>query len=291
MSKPKSKPEVSKERELDQFYTNPTYAKQFISTVDTTIGFSNYDLLVEPSAGDGSFLLNLDETKRIGIDIDPQHNEIIKHDFLTWEYPTDIKTLSIGNPPFGKNSTLAIKFFNQAAQFSAAIAFVVPRTFRKASVINRLDVHFELIHDETVPDNSFIFNGKPYNVTCCSQIWVKQDAKREKITVYKMQQVSAYFEIVDVNDSNFSLQRVGGKAGLIRTDGYHHLSKLSNYFIKMHFDFVLDVFKQIDFDEVRTNTAGNPSISPSELVEMWVSKATELGHSIVLKSLDKDQTQ
>ena len=38
----------------------------------------------------------------------------------------------------------------------------------------------------------------------------------------------------------------------------------------------LDIFKQIDFNKVKYNTAGNPSISPSELVELFVTKAIEL---------------
>ena len=48
-------------RELDQFYTNPNYAKQFIDIVDKTIGLSNYDTIVEPSAGNGNFLIHLDK--------------------------------------------------------------------------------------------------------------------------------------------------------------------------------------------------------------------------------------
>ena len=57
---------------------------------------------------------------------------------------------------------------------------------------------------------------------------------------------------------------------------FKHYSSSSNYFIKAHHDFVLDIFKQIDFNKVKYNTAGNPSISPSELVELFVTKAIEL---------------
>ena len=37
-------------------------------------------------------------------------------------------------PPFGKVSSLAIRFFNKCAQFSDVIAFIIPRTFNKVSV-------------------------------------------------------------------------------------------------------------------------------------------------------------
>jgi hypothetical protein len=270
-------------RKLDQFFTNPNYAKEFINIIDTKLGLSNYKLIVEPSAGSGSFLFNLDKSKRIGLDIDPKFDEIIEQDYLTWNYPTNIKTITIGNPPFGKNSSLAVKFFNYSAQFSDAIAFILPRTFRKPSVVNRLNKHFHLIYDEIVPDNSFIFNGESFNATCCAQIWVKKDIMRNKISTYKIHQLNEYFEIVDNDKCDFSVRRVGVYAGNIKTSNYSYLSRNSNYFIKSHKEFVLDVFKKIDFNKVKSNTAGNPSISLNELVMLFIETANELNYNVSLK--------
>lgn len=275
----------NKSKELDQFYTHPDYAKSFMSIINNNVQISKYDIQLEPSAGSGNFFNLLDVNKRIGLDIDPKVEEIQKIDFFSWEYPIDKSIISIGNPPFGKNASLAIKFFNYSAKFSECIAFVLPRTFRKTSVINRLDENFHLIFDETVPDNSFIFENKSYNVPCCSQIWMKKPEKREKTPTFKISQLSEYFEIVKPEFSDFSVQRVGGKAGQIRTDDRKNFSELSNFFIKAHKDFVLDIFKEIKFDSVKHNTAGNPSVSPSELVELFVDKAKNMGYTITLKSL------
>ena len=42
---------------------------------------SDFDYILEPSAGSGSFLFNFPKHKRKGLDLDPKHNEIIKMDF------------------------------------------------------------------------------------------------------------------------------------------------------------------------------------------------------------------
>ena len=278
---------VSKSRQLDQFYTNPEYAKQFINKIDQTITFSKYDIILEPSAGNGSFYHNLDTNKRIGLDIDPKADDIINTNFFEWAPPEDKLIATVGNPPFGKNSVTAIKFFNYAATFSETISFIVPKTFRKASVINRLDKKFKLIYDEEVPINSFIFNDKPYDVPCCSQIWIKTDEDRPVIKTFKIQELNEYFEIVEPACSDFAIQRVGSKAGIIKIEDRMKYSKQSNFFIKAHHPFVLEIFKQVNFEVVKYNTAGNPSISPSELVELWLDKANEMGYNITLKTENK----
>jgi hypothetical protein len=260
---------------LDQYYTNPIYADYFFNKIKKIIDISMYDVLLEPSAGTGSFYKLLDESKRIGLDLDPKLEGIVKTDFFQWSPPIGEKIITVGNPPFGKNSSLAIKFFNHAAEFSDVIAFVLPRTFRKSSVINRLHKNFHLVFDETVPDNSFIFNGQHYNVWCTAQIWVKKAEKRKNVITHKLTQVTKWFSIVDPSASDFAIQRVGGKAGLIREIDYKNYSPSSHYFIKTNDSRVLDIFKTINFDGVKFNTAGNPSISPSELVELFVNAAKE----------------
>jgi hypothetical protein len=260
-------------RKLDQFYTNPLYAATFLSTVARTVDLNKYDHILEPSAGTGSFYNLLDASKRIGLDLDSRAPGVIQTDFFDWMPPVGKSIITIGNPPFGKNAALAVKFFNHAAKFSDVIAFVIPKTFRKASVVNRLNINFHKIYDETVPDNSFIFNSRPYNVTCCAQIWERRDTERPPIATFKLSQVRDWFELVEPALSDFSIQRVGGCAGLIRLADRMNYSPESHYFIRAHDSRVLPVFQQIDFDRVKYNTAGNPSISPSELVELWTEQA------------------
>ena len=74
-------------------------------------------------------------------------------DQLQHKYTPRYKScLTIGNPPFGKNSSLAISFFNKAAEFSDIIAFILPQTFSKDSVKNRLNLSFFLIMEVILND-------------------------------------------------------------------------------------------------------------------------------------------
>ena len=274
-------------RDLDQFYTDPKYANIFFNTVQKYLDLSNFDLLLEPSAGSGSFYNLMDEHRRIGLDLDPKATGIVQQDFFTWRPEINNHVFTLGNPPFGKNANLAVKFFNHAATFSDAIAFVLPRTFRKASIINRLNKNFHLIYDEDVPANSFIFDDQPYDVWCCAQIWIKRDEIRSSVPILNFSMVKEWFEIVEPELSNFSVQRVGAGAGTIRVDDRKNFSSQSNYFIKQHSPLTIDIFKTINFDTVKFNTAGNPSISASELVELWVNASKNYGIEVDTTSSKK----
>ena len=51
---------------LDQFFTNLDIVDRCIDTIN----FKDYDIVIEPSAGDGSFYNKINGEK-IGIDLDP----------------------------------------------------------------------------------------------------------------------------------------------------------------------------------------------------------------------------
>lgn len=273
-------------RKLDQFYTNPAYAQQFLNTISQTVDLDQFDHVLEPSAGTGSFYNLLDSNKRIGLDLEPKAAGVVQTDFFDWTPPLDKRIITIGNPPFGKSSALAIKFFNRAGEFSDVIAFIIPRTFRKASVTNRLHKNFHKIYDENVPDHSFIFNGSAYNVPCAAQIWQRKEVTREKIITIKLEQIKTWFELVKPEHSDFAIQRVGGRAGLIRLEDRMNFSAESHYFIRAHDPRVLPVFQQVNFDGVKFNTAGNPSVSPSELIELWVAEARRQGIIVVVTPIE-----
>ena len=94
---------------------------------------------------------------------------IIKMDFLKFKPKENKKYLIIGNPPFGRSSSIAIKFFNKAALFSDCIAFILPRTFKRISIQNRLDLNFSLIYTKDLPVKPCCFIPK-MEAKCCFQI-------------------------------------------------------------------------------------------------------------------------
>jgi len=159
-------------KEFDKFFTRPEVANECLRFLGSVIDPRAVDLWVEPSAGAGAFLNSLPINK-IGLDIDPprgSEHSIEKMDFLTWRGPTSGNVATVGNPPFGKNSALAVKFFNHAATFSSVIAFIVPRTFQKGSVWNRLHTSFHLRDELEIAPNSFTFLDDVYDVPCVFQI-------------------------------------------------------------------------------------------------------------------------
>jgi hypothetical protein len=92
---------VVREEGLDKFYTIPSYSKKCIDKVGELHDILKWDLIVEPSAGNGSFLNQLPGTNKIGIDICPEHPNIVKQDFFDYSPPADkANILVLGNPPF-----------------------------------------------------------------------------------------------------------------------------------------------------------------------------------------------
>lgn len=255
---------MSKKNDLDQYYTNPVYAEHCSKVA--TPWFT--DFFVEPCAGTGSFFNLMPIGRRLGMDLDPKvSGDGMKpepQDFLKYRgYHKDCTVLS--NPPFGFSCSLAIPFFNQCADMGASvIAFVIPRTFRKAHVINKLDPWFHLEHDETSPDDAFILNGEPYHVPCCFQIWVRKDFKRKPIDT---DADCPYITFVEKHeDPDFAFRRVGGRAGKL-LDGLDY-NGVSTYFIKatIEKDVVENALKSIDLSEEACNTVGVRSVAKYEIV-------------------------
>jgi len=172
-----------KRKEFDKFYTEDSVAYDFVSNVDKLLHFSTYDLIIEPAAGAGAIYKYLPKDKRLGFDIVPELLGIEKKSFYDFgedlpmyinERLSDYKILTITNPPFGKGymNPDAKKFFNHAAKFSKSIAFIVPSKWHSSwKVQKQLDNRYGLYHSKILPKNSFVLDGKPYDVNCCQQVW------------------------------------------------------------------------------------------------------------------------
>ena len=173
-------------RELDQFYTKPTVAKQCWKYLLTAIGRLNAKQsdfwFVEPAAGCGCFYQILPPQRRIGIDIAPgflptvNGKGIAQADYLEWQPKTTKRSRRyavIGNPPFGKRGKLAVGFFNHS-DFAEIIAFVVPVTFRKHFIHRQLLPNYSLITRRSLKNNSFCTpDGKDYAINAEFQVWTR----------------------------------------------------------------------------------------------------------------------
>lgn len=160
--------------ELDKFYTKNSVAKDCFDFLQNNLNISKEAIYLEPSAGGGAFLDYL--PNYIALDIKPEDDRIQRQNFLTYE-TEKVDLITIGNPPFGNRSKLAIDFFNKAAKMSEVIAFIVPVSFMKWSVQKNLDSDFSLINYIYLEPESFIADGNPYSVRTIFQIWVKKGTK------------------------------------------------------------------------------------------------------------------
>lgn len=265
--------EKNEERKLDQFYTNNDIAKSCFDMF--LIEMQKHQIQqatwLEPSAGSGSFY-NIIPNPKLGLDIDPKSPDIQQADFLTFEL-NESNYITIGNPPFGKNSSLAIKFFNKCANHSQIIGFIVPKTFKKNSVVKKLHKNMHLVFEWDVPDNSFNIKGEHVNVPCVFQIWIKKnDLRVDEVLNTKTDDIS----FVSREQADIAFQRVGVKAGAIKDKSiFHTIADASHIFIKLNNPNALNILQNINWDKIKFNTAGNPSISKSEMIHeynIWANK-------------------
>lgn len=272
---------VVREEGLDKFYTIPEIAEKCLERLGTLYNWSDWDIVVEPSAGNGSFLKKIPTKSKIGIDISPEMDCIVKMDFF--DYQPDItlnKILVVGNPPFGKVSSLAIKFFNHASKWADVIAFIIPRTFRRASVQNKLNPNFHIVFDKEIPTKPCSFTPV-MNVKCCFQIWERRDYKREKVEILKSHQDWNFlpFGPKDITGqptppegADFALRAYGGRCGEIITENLSTLRPKSWHWIKSNIDKgdLMKRFNSLDYSS-SLDTARQNSIGRSDLIRLYSS--------------------
>ena len=252
---------------LDQFYTRPDLSRAYVGQILKR--WRDPDVLfVEPSAGVGAFVSPLLTAGRkvCAIDIDPKKFDMIQSDFLQFDLAPLKRNHSaivvVGNPPFGKNASTAVRFFNHAAQHADEIAFIVPRTFRKFSLQKRLHEMFHLSHDEDVVDQAFIRFGNPHNVPCAWQIWTQRKISRPVKIPPPVDHLIIY---TTPANACFAMRRVGFHAGRITTEEFVSLSKSTHYFIKEAVDGVVDALRSVDWTALSAQTAGSRSLSKAEI--------------------------
>ncbi len=77
-----------KRNTIDKYYTKPIIAEECVELFKQYIDISKDDLIIEPSAGNGAFIkpIKYISNNYRFYDLEPEHNEIVKEDFLNFEY-------------------------------------------------------------------------------------------------------------------------------------------------------------------------------------------------------------
>ena len=253
---------------LDKFYTKKSVAKLCIDSIN----LNEYTDIIEPSAGSGSFSNQINGC--IAYDLYPESSSVMNADWFKHIQARDSKkkVLIIGNPPFGQQNSLAIRFMNYSAKFADTIAFILPKSFMKESIHNSLDKNLHLRKNLILPKNSFDLNGKDIDIPCVFQVW-DFNSQKKRITV-ESPLYKGFDFVKKENSPDLFIQRIGGKAGIAGLD-WQNRSIQSNYFIKIDSriitaeEFVTAV-NNTNFP-ARDYSVGPRSISKKELVSALIS--------------------
>lgn len=276
---------------LDKFYTQPQAAKQCYDFLIHLFPSVEDKIFLEPSAGCGNFLPYL--KNYIALDIKPEGENIIEQNFLSWK--TDQSHLiTIGNPPFGSRSKLAINFFNQAAQYSDIIAFIVPVSFMKWSVQKELSQDFVLIDYFYLPEESFTDNGNPYSIRTVFQVWVKIHSEYDtginkrllksppiSHTDFKIWQYNATPEAVKTVDEDWTIatyrQGYHDYNQLFSHDDYEYIKERMTGTKKQQFFFIKpltieaeQIIRNMDFNALAARNTTTPGFGKGDFVSYYI---------------------
>ena len=267
---------------LDQFYTKRPIAKKYYDVLLSVIDINYFDHIIEPSAGNGSFYDLFNTNNRIGIDIDPKHDDIIKMDYLKYDdINKDLKYIVVGNPPFGKNSSVAVGFFNKSAEFADVIAFIIPRTFKRVSIQNQLNLNFTLLYSDDLPMTPCCFEPN-MSAKCCFQIWKKQHIPRTLIKYNKTHPDFIFIKLGPKDKHNqptpplnadFVIKAYGSNCGHVVTDGLCSLRPKSWHWIKSNIDIsvLIQRINELDFS-ISRDTVRQDSIGQQEFINLYMNK-------------------
>ena len=259
---------------IDKFYTKDCIVNCCLDLVKKYVKINNDDLIIEPSAGNGSFISGIKtlSNNHLFYDLEPEHTEIIKQDYLTLDYQHLSSQFNnihiIGNPPFGRQSSMAIKFIKWSCNFCNSLSFILPKSFKKDTLKQKFPLMFHLVFEQDLPKNSFLVDDIEHDVPCVFQIWQKKDYNREKVE----KKEPTNFVFVTKNDNpDISFRRVGGTAGTIDVNTAEK-SVQSHYFIKFTNDETIqDNIKKLEGIKFETNnTVGPKSISKQELIKEFI---------------------
>jgi len=250
----------------EQYYTPPATAAMVVDRLHALRPDCLSAPWIEPAGGTGTFV---DQAHRLGVaevvsfDIEPHHPDVVEGDFLQQDLHVQ-HAVAIGNPPFGRNNSLSIPFFNHCAAYSDIICFIVPRSWRKWSVINRLQPNFHLIEDYDLAIDYLDVDGSPIsargNLRTVVQTWERSETIRNKIVVRDLGVVRK----TDPVSADVSLTIFGYSCGSVKTD-FPRKSNTTQMFLSLHHPRALEALRAVDFSRFFNNTAYTEALSFQEI--------------------------
>jgi predicted RNA methylase len=255
----------------EQYYTPAALAAELTRSLAELVDRSDLPFaqrtIIEPAGGTGAFIeaaKRISATDFLSFDIEPLHSSVAIGNFLDQQLGPVFGAVTLGNPPFGRNNALTIPFFNHAAPHSDFIAFIVPRSWRKWSVINRLDRSFKLVSDTDLQIDYVDAAGKQLmsrkRLNTCFQIWQRSTELRPLYSVEDLGFVTKTTpEAADV-----SLTIFGYGCGTVKTE-FPRVANTTQMFLKLNDGRALTALNSVDFSRFFKNTAYTEALSLGEI--------------------------
>lgn len=267
---------------LDRFYTKDIVVDCCIDYLCSSVGvlFSDFDCIVEPSAGAGAFLNKLPKGT-LAFDISPAEGtqNIVKKDWLDVlasdlsETESVQSLLIIGNPPFGMRGALAKQFITHAIALGAnTIAFILPEVFSKYRNQKCFPDNWRLVGVCHLPQNSFVLDGESYHVPCAFFVWTCNGAYMTGIDMRdKLYPMPVEFEYLNRGDSDADFV-LNGNNGKVKDIGSVTNSKAEHY-IKVNSEYdvesIRDKFEHLHFDFKSSANGGVAWLNQNDINKAW----------------------
>ena len=273
----------------DKFYTKVKVAERCVSFLKETLNLTGEEYFLEPTAGNGSFLNYLKNYE--AYDLLPEDDRIKQKNIF--DFDSEKKDfITIGNPPFGKRSKLAIEVFNKVSNYSDVISFILPVSFMKYGVQKELNKDFKLVAFWFLPPFSFMDRKKEYDVNCVFQIWIKSNSKYDKFQNlrllksppifhedFKIWQYNATpeaFKSID-EDWKYAVYRQGYKdyCKIFTQEDKENISNMMKkniqfFFIKPLNDVAEDIIKKMDFKQLADRNTSTPGFGKGDFVSYYM---------------------
>jgi len=251
----------------EQYYTPVEQALEISRRVLKNIPDFESRPFLEPAGGTGAFVKaaqNLGFRDILAFDIEPLHDLVKYGDFLDVDV-TLHDAICITNPPFGRNNSLSIPFFNKAAEHSELMAFIVPTSWRKWSVLNRLDGRFRLIDDWDLGidyvDAQGLESHGVGSLSTCVQVWQRHDGPpRLKVVIPDF----GVIEKTTFDKADVSLTLFGYGCGTVKTD-FSRKPNTTQGFFRLKHPRALEALTSVDFSLFYRHTAYTPALGLQEI--------------------------
>ena len=258
----------------EQYYTSSAVVDTCIQLVKNHVELNNYKIL-EPAGGTGEFIegfirAGVNHDNIVSFDIEPKHTLVKLGDYLETSFEHK-DYVSITNPPFGRASSLAKKFFNHAANHCKYICYLVPKAWRKWSVHNSLDNRFHLVAEIEMPKNCFYQpnskESKKDVLNTVFQIWERREEKRKKITVPDHKLIKKIVPKDNkITGANFQIIAFGhscGKCSEITDNVVDY--KTTTMYLYVEKEEVKDALKSLDLSQYFNNVSYVQALSIKEI--------------------------